>query len=59
LQKKQGYTRKGSEAVVGPMPAMGTVFKSPDDIWKVIAWIRSVNPSSAGGGASSAVPSAQ
>lgn len=45
--KKQGYVRKGSENVVGPMPPMGTVFKSPDDIWKVIAWIRSVNPSSA------------
>lgn len=45
--KKEGYVRKGSENVVGPMPAMGTVLKSPDDIWKVIAWIRSVNPSSA------------
>src|SRR5262245_19312422 len=49
--QKQGYSRKGSENVVGPMPPMGTVLKAPDDIWKVIAWIRSVNPSSAGGGA--------
>jgi mono/diheme cytochrome c family protein len=57
--QKQGYTRKGSENVVGPMPPMGTVFKSPDDIWKVIAWIRSVNPSSAGGGPSSAPPPPQ
>jgi mono/diheme cytochrome c family protein len=57
--KKMGYNRKGSENVVGPMPAMGTVIKSPDDLWKVIAWIRSVNPSSAGGGPSSAAPSAQ
>jgi mono/diheme cytochrome c family protein len=54
--KKQGYNRKGSENVVGPMPPMGTVFKSPDDIWKVIAWIRSVNPSSANS-ASTAPPS--
>jgi mono/diheme cytochrome c family protein len=54
--KKQGYVRKGSENVVGPMPQMGTVFKSPDDIWKVIAWIRSVNPSSATS-ASAAPPS--
>ena len=54
--KKQGYVRKGSENVVGPMPPMGTVFKSPDDIWKVIAWIRSVNPSSATS-ASTALPS--
>jgi mono/diheme cytochrome c family protein len=49
--QKQGYSRKGSENVVGPMPPMGTVLKAPDNIWKVIAWIRSVNPSSAGGGA--------
>jgi len=54
--KKQVYVRKGSENVVGPMPPMGTVFKSPDDIWKVIAWIRSVNPSSATS-ASTALPS--
>jgi hypothetical protein len=45
--KKQGYSRKGSENVVGPMPAMGGVVKSEDDLWKIIAWIRSVNPSSA------------
>jgi mono/diheme cytochrome c family protein len=54
--KKEGYNRKGSESVVGPMPPMGTVLKSPDDIWKVIAWIRSVNPSSATS-ASTAPPS--
>ena len=45
--QKQGYSRKGSENVVGPMPTMGNVLKSDDDVWKVIAWIRSVNPSSA------------
>jgi mono/diheme cytochrome c family protein len=43
--QKQGYSRKGSEAVVGPMPAMGSVVKSDDDLWKIIAWIRSVNKS--------------
>jgi mono/diheme cytochrome c family protein len=57
--KKQGYARKGSENVVGPMPPMGGVLKSPDDVWKVIAWIRSVNPSSAGGSSASAPPPAQ
>jgi mono/diheme cytochrome c family protein len=56
--KKQGYTRKGSENVVGPMPPMGVVLKDSDSVWKVIAWIRSINPSSAGGGAApSAAPS--
>ena len=45
--KAQGYARKGSEAVVGPMPAMGDIVKTDDDMWKIIAWMRSVNPSSA------------
>ena len=58
--QKQGYSRKGSENVVGPMPPMGTVVKSGDDLWKIIAWIRSVNPSSAGSSpsASASPPSA-
>jgi mono/diheme cytochrome c family protein len=46
--QKQGYSRKGSENVVGPMPPMGGIVKSTDDMWKIIAWIRSVNPSSVG-----------
>jgi mono/diheme cytochrome c family protein len=40
--QKQGYTRKGSEAVVGPMPPFGETIKTDDDLWKIIAWIRSV-----------------
>lgn len=57
--QKQGYSRKGSENVVGPMPPMGTIVKSDDDMWKIIAWIRSVNPSSAGASPSaSATPTA-
>ena len=44
--KKQGYVRKGQETVVGPMPPFGTIIKTSDDLWKVIAWLRSVNPSS-------------
>ncbi len=46
--QQQGFSRKGSEAVVGPMPAQGMIVKSDDDMWKIIAWIRSVNPSSLG-----------
>jgi mono/diheme cytochrome c family protein len=42
--QKQGFTRKGSEAVVGPMPPFGEIIKTDDDLWKIIAWIRSVNP---------------
>jgi mono/diheme cytochrome c family protein len=44
--KKQGYVRKGSETVVGPMPPFGGILKTSDDLWKIIAWIRTVNPNS-------------
>ena len=46
--KAQGYSRKGSEAVVGPMPPQGTIVKSNGDMWKIISWIRKINPSSGG-----------
>lgn len=39
---KLGYKRKGSESVVGPMPHFGEILKTEDDVWKIIAWIRSV-----------------
>jgi mono/diheme cytochrome c family protein len=52
--QKQGFTRKGSENVVGPMPPFGTIVKSDDDMWKIIAWIRSKNPSSAEGSSAAA-----
>ena len=39
---KLGYRRKGSEAVVGPMPHFGEVIKTDEDLWKIIAWMRSV-----------------
>ena len=40
LQKK-GYTRQGLAAVVGPMPAMGPIIKNSDELWKILAFIRS------------------
>ena len=40
--QKQGFTRKGSENVVGPMPPFGEIIKTDDDLWKIIAWMRSV-----------------
>ena len=39
--QKQGYSRKGHENVVGPMPPHGTIVKSDDDLWKIITFIRS------------------
>jgi mono/diheme cytochrome c family protein len=40
LQKK-GYTRMGLAPVVGPMPPMGSIIKDSDDLWKLLAFIRS------------------
>lgn len=40
LQSK-GYTRKGRENVVGPMPAMGTTIATDDDLWHMLAFVRS------------------
>lgn len=44
--KKQGYTRVKHEVVVGPMPPFGDIIKTSDDLWRIIAFMRSVNPSS-------------
>lgn len=41
--RKQGFVRKGSENVVGPMPPYGEIIKTDGDVWKIIAWIRSAN----------------
>jgi len=39
--QKAGYTRTGRENVVGPMPPFGAIVKSSDDLFKIIAFIRS------------------
>jgi mono/diheme cytochrome c family protein len=41
--RKQGFVRNGSENVVGPMPPFGEICTTDTEIWKIIAWIRSVN----------------
>lgn len=40
--QKQGFVRKGSENVVGPMPPFGTILKADSDVWKIISWIKAV-----------------
>lgn len=40
LQEK-GYSRKGMENVVGPMPQMGQVVQTDDDLWRILAFVRS------------------
>lgn len=39
--QKDGYTRIGRENVVGPMAPFGTLIKSSDDLWKILAFVRS------------------
>ena len=36
----QGYTRKGRENVVGPMPPFGQIVKSTDDLFKMFVFVR-------------------
>src|SRR6202140_3343489 len=40
LQSK-GYTRTGHENVVGPMPPMGVIVTTDDDLWRILAFVRS------------------
>ena len=44
--QKQGYKRVKHETVTGPMPPFGKIIKTDDDLWKIVAWIRAVNPNS-------------
>ena len=43
---KEGYHRVKQEVVVGPMPPFGGIIKTSDDLWRIIAFIRSVSPGS-------------
>jgi len=40
LQAK-GYGRKGTENVVGPMPPMGQIVQTDDEVWRILAFVRS------------------
>ncbi len=40
LQSK-GYSRKAQENVVGAMPPMGQIIKTDDDLWRILAFVRS------------------
>lgn len=43
--QKEGYTRLAQGGIGAiPMPPMGPAVKTADDLWKIIAWIRSINP---------------
>ena len=40
LQSK-GYSRKAQESVVGPMPQMGQLVKTDDELWRILVFVRS------------------
>jgi mono/diheme cytochrome c family protein len=42
--EKQGFTRYQYGTVHAPMPPMGFTVKTSDQLWKIIAFIRSINP---------------
>jgi len=42
--EKEGYKRLGYGSVHAPMPPMGAAIKTSDQLWKIIAFIRSINP---------------
>jgi mono/diheme cytochrome c family protein len=45
--EKRGFARITYGSVHAPMPPMGFSVKTSDDLWKIIAFIRSINPSGA------------
>ena len=40
LQAK-GYSRTATENVVGPMPPMGQIVQTDDELWRILAFVRS------------------
>jgi mono/diheme cytochrome c family protein len=42
--EKSGFVRYQYGSVHAPMPAMGFSIKTSDELWKIIAFIRSINP---------------
>ncbi|HWM32161.1 MAG TPA: c-type cytochrome [Methyloceanibacter sp.] len=42
--EKQGFVRIQWGSVHGPMPPMAVSIKNSDQLWKIIAFIRSINP---------------
>lgn len=44
---ESGFFRVAREKVVGPMPPYEGIIESANDLWKILAWVRSVSPSDA------------
>jgi len=39
--RAKGYTRIGQESVVAPMPPMGLIVATDDELWRILTFIRS------------------
>ena len=42
--EKQGWTRYQQGEIKAPMPEMGQVVKTSDQLWRIVSYIRSINP---------------
>ncbi len=38
--QKQGFSRRGFRHIVAPMPSYGSIITNPDDLWKIVSWIK-------------------
>jgi mono/diheme cytochrome c family protein len=38
--QRQGFSRQAIENIVAPMPSFGSIITSPDDLWKIISWVK-------------------
>ncbi|MGB7697908.1 MAG: c-type cytochrome [Methylovirgula sp.] len=38
--QKQGFSRRGFRNIVAPMPSHGSIITKPDDLWKIISWVK-------------------
>jgi len=36
----QGFSRQAIENIVAPMPSFGSIITSPDDLWKILSWVK-------------------
>jgi mono/diheme cytochrome c family protein len=38
--QKQGFSRRGFQNIVAPMPSYGSIIAKSDDLWKIVSWIK-------------------
>lgn len=38
--QREGFSRQAIENIVAPMPSFGSIITKPDDLWKIISWVK-------------------